>query len=181
VVIALAIACLPAAARADELRSTSDVFLWTAAGFQLGHQIDHFGRSDFSAPAIGLPLVFFASTLGGRYVLDGGPLYFTVVDAFWIVGFSITHFSGVVETPDTVYAKWTDPDGPTVVHSHVAGRVAQGVIVGAVISLGAHLSLTLVDGRRHGFTWRRRSTREDTRLTIAPVAGGAAVAWSGTW
>ena len=165
-------------ARADDadLRSTADVALWSAAGFQLGHQLDHFGRKDFSAPAIGLPILFVGSTLGGRYLLDGGPLYFTIVDSFWLVGYGITHFSGVVETPDTVYAKWTETD-QTIARSASAGRLAQAVIVGAVVSLGAHLGLTLLDGRKHGFTWRRH-VEPASRLTVIPEDGGASVAWT---
>src|SRR5687767_9084864 len=98
VATALLVASRDAGAEDEALHSTSDVVLWTAAGFQLGHQLDHFGRKDFAFPAVGLPILFYGTHLGGRYLLDGGPLYFTVVDTVWLIGYSITHFSGVIET-----------------------------------------------------------------------------------
>jgi hypothetical protein len=170
----------PAHADDDTLRSTVDVALWTAAGCQLGHQLDHFGRKDFAAPAVVLPLLFYTTHIGARYVLDGGPLYFTVVDSFWLIGFSITHFTGVVETPDTVYEKWTETD-ETIARSRAIGRVAQAVIIGGVVSLGAHFGLTLYDGRKNGFTWKRRRTESRVAVSPLPLREGGGLALAGTW
>ena len=180
VILAMALA---APARAEESREPSyqrsDVLKWTMFGLGMAHLADHALRNNHSgipfsskltpatAAYFGVPAIF---ALGLKY---DGPLYWLIADSVLLVGVGLTHL--FVETPGHVHEPWTNGSNLLEAESKTAGVTAVVIVGGVSAAIGAHLISTIIDGRAHGFTWKRRKESHRAPVTFVPVTGGGMV------
>lgn len=138
----------------------SDGLVWTTLGFSVLHHTDHVIRDTHSGfpftphlTAFTPSLLVYPLVIGG-IVCDAGPLYWTIFDATALVGVVAIH--ATLEPLDAIYEPWADGSNLTGVRSSAMGGVALIVLSGLTLGLAASLVSSIVDGRRYGFTWKRK-------------------------
>jgi hypothetical protein len=184
--LALCIVLAASPASADDY-TRSDQLKWAGLSLGVAHLADHIVRnnhngwpfSDRVTPAtaayFGVPALF-----GAGLYLDG-PLYWVIADSVLLAGVTLTH--AAVEHPNAIYAPWTNGSNMLEVESRPLGVAAVVVMIGTFATVGGHLASSIVDGRRHGFTWRRThapATERMRAVTVTPARGGGMVVagWS---
>jgi hypothetical protein len=143
----------------DAYRRTETLTLVTL-GFGVLHHTDHVVRDNHSGFPFTSHLTPFTPTLIvyplvlGGLALDAGPLYWTIFDAAAFVGVIAVHIT--LEPLPDVYTPWADGTNLIGTRSPTMGVVALTILGGLTLGLGASLVSSIGDGRRYGFTWKRR-------------------------
>lgn len=138
----------------------TDTLIWVTLGFGVLHHTDHVVRGNHSGfpftshvTAFTPTLLVYPLVLGGM-ALDAGPLYWTIFDASALVGVMAIH--ATLEPLPDIYDPWADGTNRTGVRSPAMGVVALTILGGLTVGLGASLASSIADGRRYGFTWKRK-------------------------
>ena len=138
----------------------SDALIWVTLGFGVLHHTDHVIRDNHSGFPFTTHVTAFTPTLLvyplviGGIAFDAGPLYWTIFDAAALVGVVAIH--ATLEPLHHVYEPWADSSNLIGVRSPAMGGVALAVLGGLTLGLAASLVSSIVDGRRDGFTWKRK-------------------------
>ena len=107
------------------------------------------------------------------------PLYWVIADSVLLASVAIVHT--VLEPPSHVYTPWTNRSNLLEAESKVAGGVATGVLFALLGSFSGQLVSNIIDGRKYGFTLKRRRTvRSDVNVSLMPAPSGAVggASWS---
>lgn len=159
----------------------SDIIMWTAIGFGLGHQLDHALRDEPLEPPFWGSFAAYPVYLTG-YFFDLGPNYFLIAD---VVGLTFITFGsldewnhGLHEPISHSYDPWADGSNKLDIESRALGVVSVGVSLGLQLAVASHLVSTIADGINHGFTWKRRRGRTGSgvQLGIVPHGDGSPMA-----
>lgn len=178
----------------------SDVLLAVALGFGITHHVDHFlseSHPDFPFGAHSVPLTASLAVyplLVGGYLLDLGPNYSMIVDTVTLGLLIFAHHFVEHDPISEHYDKWADPgpppdgDGPPHVNafgtrSPALGVASVTVALGLEISLAGHLTSSIVDGARYGFSWKRRKVTlpSGPRVGAVPCAGFTCIGVAGSF
>lgn len=162
----------------------SDALKWTAAALGAAHLADHIIRNNhngwpFSPKLTPATIAYVAvPSIFGAGIYFDGPLYWVIADSVLLAGVGLVHVT--LEPPADVYEPWTNESNLLEAESKAAGVTAVVLVGGVVASLGAHLVSTIMDGREHGWTWRRTKRSRRSPIAVMPVQGGgmATAGWS---
>ena len=159
----------------------TDILTGVTLGFGLLHHTDHVLRGNHSGWPFSSSVNEFTYSLaiypviGTGIALDAGPATWIVLDSVASVGLALAHT--LIEPPHDQHDPWADGTNVVGVRSKALGRTSQVLSIGLSASLLAHLTSSIFDGMRCGFTWKRTSCEGpsgDAHFNITAGPSGSA-------